>query len=134
MVEYLIVAFPHPSCGWVAVLPDFVGVTGRGAHVEEAIERAISGAQDVCIALASINKPLPRPGELAHAKRNQRWAKEYGIDWTQALVRAASIPHPSTLPRRRSAKRESKVVAWSRRMAERENRAATVDYPPAAAE
>jgi predicted RNase H-like HicB family nuclease len=69
MVEYLIVTFPHPSCGWVAVLPDFIGVTGRGADLEEAIERAMTGAQDVCLALASINKPMPQPGDLTHAQR-----------------------------------------------------------------
>ncbi len=132
MVDYLIVAFPHPSCGWVAVLPDFIGVTGRGADLEEAIERAVAGAQDVCIALASINKPLPQPGDLAHAQRDQRWAKEYGIDWASAIVRAVSVPDPSTLPRRRVAKRESKVVAWSRRVAQRETRVAATVYPPAA--
>ena len=132
MVNYLIVAFPHPSCGWVAVLPDFIGVTGRGADVEEAIERALTGAQDVCIALVSINKPMPQPGDLSHAQRNQRWTKEYGIDWDSAVVRAVSIPHPSTLPRRRVAKRESKVVAWSRRVAARENRVTATPYPSAA--
>lgn len=132
MVDYLIVAFPHPSCGWVAVLPDFIGVTGRGADTNEAIERALTGAQDVCIALVSINKPMPLPSDLAHAQRNQRWAREYGIDWTTAVVRAVSIPHPSTLPRRRLAKRESKVAAWSRRAAQRENRAPATAYPPAA--
>ena len=132
MVDYLVVAFPHPSCGWVAVLPDFIGVTGRGADVDEAIERALTGAQDVCIALASINKPMPQPADLAHAQRNQRWAKEYGIDWASALVRAISIPHPSTLPRRRVAKRESKVVAWSRRVAARENRTTASPHPSAA--
>lgn len=132
MVDYLIVAFPHPSCGWVAVLPDFIGVTGRGADVEEAIARACDGAQDVCIALVAANQPMPQPGDLVRAQRNRRWAKEYGIDWATALVRAVSIPHPNTLPRRRIAKRESKVAAWSRRVAERENRAPAIAYPPAA--
>ena len=132
MVSYLIVTFAHPTCGWVAVLPDVIGVTGRGADVEEAIERAVTGAQDVCIALASINKPMPQAGDLANAQRNQRWAKEYGIDWTRAIVRSVSIAHPSTLPRRRVSRRESKVMAWSRRMAERENRVPAGAYPSAA--
>jgi len=40
MVEYLAIAFPHDSGGWVTVLPDFVGVTGRAEDARQAIQRA----------------------------------------------------------------------------------------------
>ena len=126
MVDYLVVAFPHPSGGWVAVMPDFLGVTGRGPDLEQAIERASGGAMDVCTALVAIDNAMPEPGDLAAAQRDQRWTKEYGIDWVSAIVRPVSLPHPNSVPSRRLAKRESKIAAWSRRMAARANQNSAV--------
>lgn len=131
MVDYLVVALQHPSGGWVAVLPDFVGVTGRATSMQHAIDRATAGAREFCAIVIGIRKTMPEPCELADAQRNHRWAKEYGIDWQQAVIQTVAMSHPATASQRRSAaKRESKVVEWSRRAAERR----MAQQPPVAAE
>ena len=119
MVEYLVVALQHPSGGWVAVLPDFVGVTGRAVTMQHAIDRAAAEAREVCAIIVDVRKAMPAPCDLSTAQRNRRWAKEYGIDWQQAVVQAVALSHPGVAPRRSAAKRESKVVEWSRRAAHR---------------
>ena len=119
MVEYLVVALQHPSGGWVAVLPDFVGVTGRAVTMQHAIDRAAAGAREVYAIIVGMRKAMPEPCDLSTAQRNLRWAKEYGIDWQQAVVQTVALSHPGVGPRRSAAKRESKVVEWSRRAAQR---------------
>jgi hypothetical protein len=131
MVDYLVVALQHPSGGWVAVLPDFVGVTGRATSMQHAIDRATAGAREFCAIMVGIRKTMPEPCELADAQRNHRWAKEYGIDWQQAVIQTVAMSDPGTASQRRSAaKRESKVVEWSRRAAARR----MAQQPPVAAE
>jgi predicted RNase H-like HicB family nuclease len=131
MVDYLVVALQHPSGGWVAVLPDFVGVTGRAVTMQHAIDRATAAAREVCATIVGIRKAMPEPSALAAAQRNLRWTKEYGIDWQQAVIQAVTLSHPAMSPRRRAAaKRESKVVEWSRRAAERTNQ--SVPHAPQA--
>lgn len=117
MVEYLVVALQHPSGGWVAVLPDFVGVTGRAVTMQHAIDRATAEAREVCSIMVSIRRAMPEPCDLALAQRNLRWAKEYGIDWQHAVIQSVMLAYPGTGMRRSVAKRESKVVEWSRRAA-----------------
>lgn len=119
MVEYLVVTLQHPSGGWVAVLPDFVGVTGRAVTMQHAIDRAAAGAREVCAIVVSVRKVMPEPCDLVTAQRNLRWTKEYGIDWQQAVIQTVALSHPGFGPRRSTVKRESKVVEWSRRTARR---------------
>jgi predicted RNase H-like HicB family nuclease len=132
MIDYLVVALQHPSGGWVAVLPDFVGVTGRAASMQHAIDRASAGAREVCAIMVGVRKAMPEPCDLSVAQRNFRWAKEYGIDWQQAVIQTVTLSHPGTGQRRTAARRESKVVQWSRRAAAR--RASMVAVPFAQAE
>jgi hypothetical protein len=131
MMDYLVVALQHPSGGWVAVLPDFVGVTGRATSMQHAIDRATAGAREFCAVVVDVRKAMPEPCELADAQRNHRWAKEYGIDWQQVVIQTVALSHPGTAQRRRTAKRESKVVEWSRRAAARRM---AQQQPPVAAE
>lgn len=132
MVDYLVVALQHPSGGWVAVLPDFIGVTGRATSMQHAIDRATAGAREYCAVVFGIRKAMPAPCALEDAQRNHRWAKEYGIDWQQAVIQTVALSQPGAGERRRAAKRESKVVEWSRRAAAR--RLAQQQQPPVAAE
>ena len=124
MVEYLVVALQHPSGGWAAVLPDFIGVTGRAVTMQHAIDRATAEAREVCAIMVSIRRAMPAPCDLAHAQRNLRWAKEYGVDWQHAVIQSVMLTYPGTGLRRSAAKRASKVVEWSRRAAKRANAAA----------
>jgi hypothetical protein len=119
MIDYLVVALQHPSGGWVAVLPDFVGVTGRAVTMQHAIDRATAEAREVCAIIVGIKKSMPEPCDLATAQRNVRWAKEYGIDWQRSVIQTVALSHPGTRARRTAVKRESKVVEWSRRVAAR---------------
>ena len=128
MVDYLVVALQHPSGGWVAVLPDFVGVTGRATSMQHAIDRATAGAREMCAVLVDIRKTMPPPCDLATAQKNHRWAKEYGIDWQQAVVQTVTLSHPGTGIRRRPVRRESKVAEWSRRVAARRASMAAAAY------
>lgn len=131
MVEYLVVALQHPSGGWVAVLPDFIGVTGRAVTMQHAIDRAAAGAREVCAVIVSVRKAMPEPSDLAAAQRNHRWVKEYGIDWQQAVTQTVPLSYPSA-GARQVAKRESKVVEWSRRAARRAGAQAIYSAPPQA--
>jgi hypothetical protein len=119
MVDYLVVTLQHPSGGWVAVLPDFVGVTGRAVSMQHAIDRATAAAREVCAVVFDMKKSMPEPCDLALVQKNLRWAKEYGIDWQQAVIQKVALSRPGIGMRRRPAKRESKVVEWSRRAAAR---------------
>jgi len=118
MVEYLVVTLQHPSGGWVAVLPDFVGVTGRAVTMQHAVDRAAAGAREVFGIMVGLKKVVPEPCDLATAQRNHRWAREYGIDWQHALVQSVTLSHPG-VGIRRTVRRETKIAEWSRRMAAR---------------
>lgn len=131
MVDYLVVALQHPSGGWVAVLPDFVGITGRATSMQHAIDRATAGAREFCAIVVGIRKAMPTPRELSDAQRDHRWAKEYGIDWERAVIQTVALAHPGTGQRRSAPRRESKVVEWSRRAAARR---VAQQQPPVAAE
>jgi hypothetical protein len=131
MVDYLVVALQHPSGGWVAVLPDFIGITGRATSMQHAIDRATAGAREFCAIVVGIKKAMPIPCELGEAQRNHRWAKEYGIQWENAVIQTVALAHPGTSQRRSPAKRESKVAEWSRRTAARR---LAQQQPPVAAE
>lgn len=131
MVDYLVVALQHPSGGWVAVLPDFVGITGRATSMQHAIDRATAGAREFCAIVVGIRKAMPMPCELGDAQRDHRWAKEYGIDWEHAVIQTVALAPPGTGQRRSAPRRESKVVEWSRRAAERRM---AQQQPPVAAE
>ena len=128
MVDYLVVALQHPSGGWVAVMPDFVGVTGRAVSMQHAIDRATAGAREVCSVIVSIRKVMPEACDLADAQQNLRWAKEYGVHWENAVIQTVALAHPGTRPRRSPPRRESKVVEWSRRAAARRASLAATVY------
>jgi predicted RNase H-like HicB family nuclease len=136
MVDYLVVTLQHPSGGWVAVLPDFIGVTGRATSMQHAIERATAAAREVCAVIFDIRKDMPKPCDLVAVQKNLRWAKEYGIDWQEAIIQKVTLSRPGAGMRRRPVKRESKVVEWSRRAAARRVSiavaASAVSYAPQA--
>lgn len=119
MVDYLVIALQHPSGGWVAVLPDFVGITGRATSMQHAIDRATAGAREFCAIVVGLGKAMPVPCELADAQRNHRWAKEYGVDWERAIVQTVVLAPSGTGQHRSADRRESKVAEWSRRAAAR---------------
>lgn len=39
MSQFLIIAYPHESCGWVSILPDFVGMTSRPLSASRKFSR-----------------------------------------------------------------------------------------------
>ena len=91
MSHFLIIAYPHKSCGWVSILPDFVGVTGRADEMGLAMWRATKAAQQVCEALAQLDQALPTPTNLASAQKKARmgqrlWARL--VDRRRALCSA----------------------------------------------
>lgn len=95
MSHFLIVTYPHESCGWVATFPDFVGVTGRAAEMGLAMWRATKAAQQVCEVLAQLDQPLPTPTDLVSVQRKHVWANVYGIDWSTAVVRSVRLSDTS---------------------------------------
>jgi len=86
VTDYLVIGFPHKSGSWAAVFPDFVGVTGRGNDLVQAIDEATEGAVDVIKLLMKIDAPLPLPKGLREVQSDHAWANEYGIDWSCAVV------------------------------------------------
>jgi hypothetical protein len=95
MSHFLIVAYRHEFCGWVSMLPDFVGVTGRGNEMGLAMWRATKAAQQVCEVLAELDQPLPTPTDLALARKRHVWINVHGIDWSTAVVRSVRLSDTS---------------------------------------
>ena len=105
MSQFLIVAYPHESCGWVSILPDFVGVTGRGTEMGLAMWRATKAAQQVCEVLAQLDQPLPTPTDLASARKMHVWVSVHGLDWSTAVVRSVRLSDTSQVAGRSRAAR-----------------------------
>jgi len=91
VTDYLVIGFPHQSGTWAAVLPDFVGVTGRGADLAQAIDRATESAISVIKILTKIGAPLPLPKDLRKIQLDHVWANEYGINWSCAVVSTVAL-------------------------------------------
>ena len=91
MRDYLVIGFPHQSGSWAAVFPDFVGVTGRGSDLAQAIDRATEGAIAVIGTLTKIGTPLPLPKDLRKIQQDHAWANEYGINWSCAVVSTVTL-------------------------------------------
>jgi hypothetical protein len=110
--HFLIIAYPHDFCGWVSVLPDFVGVTGRGNEMGLAMWRATKAAQQVCEVLTQLDQPLPTPTDLATAQKKHVWINAYGLDWSTAVVRSVRLSDTSqTTGRNRVANHPSESAA-----------------------
>lgn len=91
MLGYLAVAFRHPTGNWAAVMPDFIGVTGRGDDPSAAIQEAKAAAQAILKALKGIPASIPMPMDLGAAQRHPTLAKDYGVDWSSAVVSLVSM-------------------------------------------
>ena len=91
MTDYLVIGFPHPSGSWAAVFPDFVGVTGRGRDLVQAIDRATEGAISVINIFTKIRAPVPLPKDLRQVQLDHVWANEYGINWSCAVVSTVAL-------------------------------------------
>ena len=105
MSQFLIIAYSHESCGWVSMLPDFVGVTGRGNAMELAMWRASKAAQQVCEVLARLDQPLPTPTDLASTKNAPMGQRLWGrlVDRRRTFYSAERhIPDCVAQPRRAS--------------------------------
>lgn len=89
MANYLLVTYPH-EYGWVAVMPDFRGATGRAQEMEPAVWRAIQAARKICAVILELGRSMPTPTDLATVRNNRVWANTYGIDWSNAVVRTIS--------------------------------------------
>jgi predicted RNase H-like HicB family nuclease len=87
--RYLVVTYPH-DYGWVTVMPDFRGATGRADDMQQAVLQALKGALKVCSVTLELGKPLPEPLELSFLKNDHVWARIYGVDWSRAVVHAIS--------------------------------------------
>jgi hypothetical protein len=105
--HFLIIAYPHESCGWVSILPDFVGVTGRADEMGLAMWRAMKAAQQVCEALAQLDQALPTPTNLASAQKEDVWINAYGLDWSTAVVRSVRLSDTSETTGRSRAARQA---------------------------
>lgn len=99
MLNYLAVAFRHPTGTWAAVMPDFIGVTGRGSDPLAAIQKAKAGAQTILRALKGIEASIPTPMDIGTAQRNPVLAKYYGVDWSSAVVSLVAIDVSSWIDR-----------------------------------
>jgi predicted RNase H-like HicB family nuclease len=118
--DYLVIGFPHQSGCWAVVLPDFPGVTGRAGDSAQAVRRAVDGAASVIETLAKIQAPTPIPVDLRTAQQNHVWTREYGVDWSRAVVSTITLdagqPAREPLPaavsdrRRRRIRREPAKV------------------------
>jgi hypothetical protein len=88
--RYLVVTYPQ-EYGWVAVMPDFRGATGRAGEMDAAIGQAIRSANKVCSAISELGRGMPAPMDLSAVKSNHRWAGVYGVDWSKAIVHTIPV-------------------------------------------
>jgi hypothetical protein len=109
--RFLIVAYRHEFCGWVSILPDFVGVTGRASEMGLAMWGATKAAQQVCDVFAQLDHPLPTPTDLASARKRHVWINAYGLDWSTAVVRSVRLSDTSqATAHQRAAHQASKLA------------------------
>ena len=87
---YVLVIYPH-EYGWVALMPDFRGATGRAVEMESAISHAIQAARKVCSATMEVGRVIPDPSEISAVKSNPIWVRVYGVDWSRASMRTVSM-------------------------------------------
>jgi hypothetical protein len=87
--DYVLVVYPH-HYGWVALMPDFRGATGRAAEMEAAVLQAIEGARKVCSAMEEVGAEIANPLDISLVKSNPVWVRVYGIDWARAVVQTVS--------------------------------------------
>ena len=88
-IRYLVVTYPH-DYGWVTLMPDFRGATGRADEMKKAMLQALKGALKVCSVTLELGKPLPEPLELSFLKDDHVWGRIYGVDWSKAVVHTIS--------------------------------------------
>jgi hypothetical protein len=126
--HFLIIAYRHEFCGWVSILPDFVGVTGRASEMGLALWRAAKAAQQVCDVLAQLDQPLPTPTDLASARKRHVWINAYGLDWSTAVVRSVRLSDtPQATAHQRAAHQASKSAIIPMKQGSRSNR--NIDSP-----
>jgi predicted RNase H-like HicB family nuclease len=94
---YLLVIYPH-DYGWVALIPDFRGATGRAVEMESAVLQATQAARRVCSAMTEVGRGVPDPSEISSVKSDPVWVRVYGVDWSRATVRTVSMDE-LTVPR-----------------------------------
>jgi len=87
---YILVIYPH-DYGWVALMPDFRGATGRAVEMELAIMHAIQAARKVCSAIIEVGRVIPAPLEISSMKSDPIWVRAYGVDWSRAIMRTVSM-------------------------------------------
>jgi predicted RNase H-like HicB family nuclease len=87
---YVLVIYPH-DYGWVALMPDFRGATGRAVEMESAISHAIQAARKVCSAMIEVGRVIPDPSEISSVKSDPLWVRVYGVDWSRAIMRTVSM-------------------------------------------
>jgi hypothetical protein len=98
MLDYLAVAFRHPTGSWAAVMPDFIGITGRGSDASDAIQKAKAGACAMLGVLKEIPASIPVPMDIRAAQRNVILLKHYGVDWSHAVVDTVSFDEERDSP------------------------------------
>jgi hypothetical protein len=91
MLDYLAVAFRHPTGSWAAVMPDFIGITGRGSDASAAIQKAKAGARAMLGVLKESSASMPVPMDIRTAQRNVTLTRHYGVDWSHAVVDTLSF-------------------------------------------
>lgn len=112
MNQFLIIAYPHEIGGWVSILPDFVGVTGRGNEMGLAMWRATTAAQQIYEVLGQLDQRLPEPTDLAAARTRHLWINAHGLDWSTAVVRSVRLSDtPQSWARNRAALQVSASAA-----------------------
>ena len=96
---YILLAYPH-HYGWVALMPDFRGATGRARTAEQAMNQAIFAAHKVATAMAELGRAHPVPLDLAAIKDDPVWTLTYGINWTQAITLTVPVAELFRSPNR----------------------------------
>jgi hypothetical protein len=87
---YVLVIYPH-DYGWIALMPDFRGATGRAVEMESAISHAIQAARRICCAMIEVGRVIPDPSEISAVISDPIWVRVYGVDWSRATVRTVSM-------------------------------------------
>ena len=97
---YALVIYPH-EYGWVALMPDFRGATGRAVEMESAISHAIQAARKVCSAMIEVGRGYPDSSEISAVISDPIWVRVYGVDWSRATMRTVPMDELTCTRRKR---------------------------------
>jgi predicted RNase H-like HicB family nuclease len=85
--HYVVVLAPQGAGGWCAHFPDIPGCRAMGDGIEQAIENS---SREAMLRIERTHE-LPVPRSQSEIRADDVWARQRGIDWSEAVFAQAPL-------------------------------------------